>query len=238
MDNRHRILCLITARGGSKGLPGKNIRPLLGKPLLHYSIWAARHVVPDHHICLSTDSREIIECAGAIGLEVPFVRPAELATDSATSESVVRHALSWYRTNRNQEFDLLVLLQPTSPLRTGRHIAEALSMMSEEVDMAVSVFETDANPYYVLMEPGPDGYLVKSKIANFTRRQDCPRVYQMNGAIYVIRISALANLPMAEIRRKVPYVMLKQESVDIDDMMDWKMAEMLLEERNSKKNEE
>lgn len=195
-------------------------------------------MVPDHHICLSTDSREIIECAGAIGLEVPFVRPAELATDSATSESVVRHALSWYRTNRNQEFDLLVLLQPTSPLRTGRHIAEALSMMSEEVDMAVSVFETDANPYYVLMEPGPDGYLVKSKIANFTRRQDCPRVYQMNGAIYVIRISALANLPMAEIRRKVPYVMLKQESVDIDDMMDWKMAEMLLEERNSKKNEE
>lgn len=227
-----RVLCVITARGGSKGLPGKNIRPMLGKPLLHYTIEAARQVVPDLQICLSTDSDEIIDCANAIGLEAPFKRPLELATDTATSEQVIRHALEWYEQTRGQQFDQLVLLQPTSPLRTGQHIREALKLCRPDVEMVVSVFETDANPYYVLMETGPDGFLLRSKEATFTRRQDCPKVWQLNGAIYIISTKALKLGPISAISRRVPYVMSKYESVDIDDIMDWKLAEMLMDERN------
>src|SRR3989338_10314167 len=111
------VLFVIPARGGSKGLPGKNIRPLCGKPLINYSVEVARQLVLDRQICVSTDSREVIEVVNKIGLEIPFIRPKELATDTASTISVLKHANSFYKEG-GQIFKKVVLLQVTSPLRS------------------------------------------------------------------------------------------------------------------------
>lgn len=135
-----KTLYLIPARGGSERLPGKNLRLLGGKVLLHYSIDIARKLADDCHICVSTDSEKIRMSAEAAGLCVPFMRPADLATREATSESVILHALQWHG-NHDQYYDRVVLLQPTSPFRLTKHITEALQLCTDEVDLVVSVDE-------------------------------------------------------------------------------------------------
>lgn len=219
-------LVVIPARGGSKGVPGKNIKQLNGKPLIHYTIDAARKIFSDSQILVSTDSEEIKACAEETGLKVPFLRPAELATDTSGSYEVLLHAIDFYRQS-GATADILVLLQPTSPFRTEKHIKEAMRLFSKDVDMVVSVKETKSNPYYVLFEENEAGFLKKSKEGNFTRRQDCPRVWEYNGAIYVINVATLLDKTFAQFERVVKYEMGEKESHDIDDMMDWKIAEIL-----------
>jgi CMP-N,N'-diacetyllegionaminic acid synthase len=222
-------LVVIPARGGSKGLPGKNIRPLNGKPLIHYTIEAAREVFPDDRICITTDSEEIRTVARETGIPVPFLRPNYLARDTATSYDVLLHALEYYSQN-GIEIDTLILLQPTSPLRKGQQVAEAIKCYSPEIDMVVSVKHTDANPYYVLKEENEQGFLVPSKTGTFTRRQDCPEVYELNGAIYVINRKSLEKSNLAGFTRTVKYVMDKMSSVDIDDLIDFELAELLVKQ--------
>lgn len=222
-----KCLYLITARGGSKGIPGKNIKPLGGKPLIAYTIEAAKGVGAIEDICLSTDSAEIITTAESFGLKVPFQRPAELATDTASSESVILHALDFY-TKKGVQYDVVVLLQPTSPFRTAKHIQEAMKLFRDDIDMVVSVKETKANPYYLLTEENAEGFLMKSKEGNFTRRQDCPPVYEYNGAIYVINVRQLRARGLAGFTKRVKYVMDEYASVDIDDELDWIIAEACL----------
>lgn len=222
-----KCLYLITARGGSKGIPGKNIKPLGGKPLIAYSIEAAQGVASREDICLSTDSVEIIRVAESLGINVPFQRPAELATDTASSESVILHALDFYAA-RGVHYDVVVLLQPTSPFRTSKHIQEAMKLLRDDIDMVVSVKETKANPYYLLAEENADGFLVKSKEGKFTRRQDCPPVYEYNGAIYVINVPQLRAKGFAGFTKRLKYVMDEFASVDIDDELDWIIAEACL----------
>ncbi len=219
-----KFLFLIPARGGSKGIPGKNIKLLAGKPLIGYTIEAAIQVAAIEDVCVSTDSEEIIGVAQSFGLSVPFRRPSELSTDEATSESVILHALQFYK-DQNRNYDAVVLLQPTSPLRTGRHIREAIAAYHPDIDMVVSVKETKANPYYLLVEEDSDGFLKKSKEGSFKRRQDCPKVYEYNGAIYVINIARLLQTGIGGLSRKIKYVMDEFASVDIDDELDWMIAE-------------
>jgi CMP-N,N'-diacetyllegionaminic acid synthase len=222
-----RCLFLITARGGSKGIPGKNIKLLGGKPLISYTIAAAKGVGMLEDICISTDSPEIMKVAESLGLKMHFQRPPELATDTASSESVIVHALDFF-SSRGIEYDVVVLLQPTSPFRTSKHIKEAIALFRDDLDMVVSVKETKANPYYLLVEENADGFLVKSKEGNFTRRQDCPTVYEYNGAVYVINVRQLRLKGFAGFTKRVKYLMDEYESIDIDNELDWIVAEACL----------
>lgn len=226
-----KTLYLIQARGGSKGIPKKNIRLLAGKPLISYTIEAAQQVANNEDICVSTDSVEIKKVAEEWGLKVPFLRPAELSSDHSTNEDVLLHALEHYR-NNGREYEYIVLLQPTSPLRTGSHIKEAMQRVTDKFDMVVSVKETNSNPYYVLFEENEEGELAPSKNGHFTRRQDLPVVYELNGAIYIIRIKSLLQKTYKSLS-KTKYVMPKSASIDIDDEIDLKIAELMLKKDSS-----
>lgn len=222
-------LFLITARGGSKGLPGKNIKPLAGVPLLHLSIELARSFTTDSNICLSTDDPQIIACAGEIGLSVPFVRPDELASDTAGSYGVILHALEYYE-QQGIEYEKVVLLQPTSPFRKRAHVEMALSAWSSEIDGVLSVHLTEDNPYYVLAEDDDRGYLRLSKSHTATRRQDVPPVYRINGAIYVLTSSSLRRYNrIMDFDRLKKVVIPAIDAVDIDTPFDWKYCEFLLD---------
>lgn len=224
-----RKLILIPARGGSKGLPRKNILPLAGKPLVCYTLDAARACLDKNDVlCLSTDDEEIREVVEGYGIKVPFLRPTELASDTSSTQEVLIHAINWYK-NQGSEFDVVVLLQPTSPLRTSRNIEDALNLWTPDIDMVVSVKETDSNPYYVLFEENESGYLVKSKEGTFTRRQDCPKVYEFNGAVYVISVNSLLTKGMSQFTKMKKSMMTKIESIDIDDNVDFLFAELLIE---------
>ena len=229
-------LIIIPARGGSKGIPGKNIKPLLGQPLLAYTLAAARQVAPDERIILSTDSEEIRRVAEGLGLAVPYTRPAELATDSAGSREVIIDAMDWADA-QGIEYDCVVLLQPTSPLRTADDIRQCMDvydLYAPGIDMAVTVTEAASNPYYNCFESGEDGFLRISKGDGLiTRRQDAPKVWEYNGAVYVIRPQAIREMPMGAMPRRAASPMPRERSVDIDTEADWRVAEYLLTKTNS-----
>ena len=228
-----RKLFLIPARGGSKGLPRKNVLPLAGRPMIEYTLDAAKGAMEDgDELCVSTDDSEIARVVKDYGVEVPFVRPEELASDTAGSEEVIRHALDWYK-EKGLDFDLVVLLQVTSPLRNAEHVKEALELWSSDIDIVVSVKESDSNPYYVLFEEDEKGYLQKSKAGNFTRRQDCPKVYELNGAIYLIDPVRIQENFFKALTKKRKYLMDKRTSIDVDDSIDFKLAESLITDRNT-----
>lgn len=155
-------LIVIPARGGSKGVLRKNIKVLGNKPLIQYTIDAAKGVFDDEFICVSTDDFEIKSVVEQLGLKVPFLRPNELASDTAGTYEVLLHAISFYE-SKGYFPDTLILLQPTSPFRTSAHIKEALKLYDESIEMVVSVKETKANPYYILFEEDSNGYLKKLK---------------------------------------------------------------------------
>ena len=223
-------LIIIPARGGSKGIPGKNIKRLGGKPLIQYTLEGARELFSDNQICVSTDSPKIKEVVENLGLAVPFLRPDELATDTASTYDVLLHALNFYE-HRNYLPDVVILLQTTSPFRTSNHISEALGLYSNSYDMVVSVKETKSNPYYVLFEEDENGWLAKSKKGRFIRRQDAPKVWEYNGAVYVINPKSLKEKNHLEFHKVKKYVMDELSSIDLDDVLDWKISEFLIKER-------
>lgn len=228
-----RTLVVIPARGGSKGIPRKNIKLFDGKPLIYYTIDCARAICNDVDICVSTDDAEIISVVKQYGLDVPFIRPDELATDTAGTYEVLIHALDFYE-GKGEKYDVIVLLQNTSPFRTQEHVKEALSLYREDVDMVVSVKECAANPYYCLYEENEEGFLHICKgDGTIFRRQDAPKVYEYNGAIYVMNAATLKTTHMHKMRRRVKYVMDELSSFDLDTMWDWKMAEMIKADNKS-----
>jgi CMP-N,N'-diacetyllegionaminic acid synthase len=222
-------LIIIPARGGSKRLPGKNIKALKGKPVIHYTIEAAKEVFDSAQICVSTDDNSIKESAEKTGLSVPFLRPDHLATDTADSRSVLVHAHQFYRDEMNYDADVIILLQPTSPFRTGEHIIEALQLFDFSLDQVLSVKETDVNPYFLHFEEDENGYLKKVLNKSFTRKQDCPTVYEINGAIYIINTASLYKQNTLIFDKTRKYVMDKRSSIDIDDLLDFKFAEFILD---------
>ena len=226
-----KILVIIPARGGSKGIPHKNIKPLNGKPLIHYTIDEAREIVVDEDICVSTDDPEIIKCVENYGLVVPFVRPAELATDTAGTYEVLLHALNFFE-KQGRHYDVVLLLQNTSPFRKSEQIKDALKLYTPDIDMVVSVKECPANPYYCVFEEDNKGFLHVCKgDGNITRRQDAPKVYEYNGAIYVINPHSLKQMPLNKFSRRIKYVMDEQSSLDLDTMNDWRMAELIVSQK-------
>ena len=227
-----KILYVIPARGGSKGIPAKNIKPFMGRPLIQYAIDTARAcAVSEKDICLSTDDEQIATVAKDYGLEVPFLRPTELATDTAGTYEVLLHALTEMEKYNTCTYDVLVLLQPTSPFRKPKHVQEALMLYSPTIDMVVSVKEAESNPYFTLFEENGEGWLEKSKKGNFTRRQDAPTVWELNGAVYIINVEVLKeHTSIAQFSKIRKYPMSQIASVDLDSPMDWRFAELLVEE--------
>jgi len=222
-----KILVVIPARDGSKGVPKKNIKLLNGKPLIHYTIEAARGVFNDKDIYVSTDSEEIKKVSEKTGIKVPFLRPKQLATDTSSARDFLLHALDYYKTENGCDPDILIMLQPTSPFRNTIHIEESLKFWDKDIDMLVSVKETSSNPYYVLFEEDTEGYLKKSKKGNFIRRQDCPKVWEFNGAIYLINPNSLRSMNIMEFERIVKFEMDEKSSLDIDSSWDWSIAEFI-----------
>lgn len=222
------ILVIIPARGGSKGIPHKNVKELNGKPLICYSIDVARQLTTDENICVSTDDDVIIKVVEDYGLKVHFKRPAELATDCAGTNGVLLHALEFYE-KQGRKYDVVVLLQPTSPFREAKSLKEAVSLYTSDVDMVVSVKEAATNPYYNSFEEGAEGLLVISKgDGTIERRQDAPKVWEFNGSIYVINSTRLKEVGLPKLNRIRKYVMDDLHSIDLDSMLDWYMAEKVI----------
>jgi len=221
------MLVVIPARGGSKGVPGKNIKELGGKPLIQYTIDAAREICDDERIIVSTDSSEIKKFVEGLGLEVPFLRPEALATDKAGTYEVLLHTIDFIE-KKDLSNETLVLLQPTSPFRTSKHISEALKLYNQDIDMVASVKETSSNPYYVLKEENEQGFLESSKSGDFKTRQECPKVWELNGAIYIINVKSLKEKTISQFTKVKKYVMDESSSHDIDTILDWTVAEVLL----------
>ncbi len=225
------VLVVIPARGGSKGIPHKNIKPLNGKPLICYTIDVARQFTSDENICVTTDDDEIIKVVGEYGLKVPFKRPDYLATDTCGSNEVIQHAYQFYE-KQGRHYDAIVLLQPTSPFRKVEFLIEACELYDESIDMVTSVKLSSCNPYYDGFEENEEGLLVISKgDGTIERRQDAPSVWQQNGSIYVINPKSLMEKGMAHFTRIRKYAMSELYSIDIDNPFDWKVAELVINEK-------
>lgn len=224
-------LIVIPARGGSKGIPHKNIKLLNGKPLICYSIDVARQFTSDDNICVTTDDDEIIQVVENYGLKVPFKRPDYLATDYCGSNEVIQHAYMFYA-QQGKIYDAILLLQPTSPFRKVEFLKEAVALYDEGIDMVTSVKLSSCNPYYDGFEEDAEGLLRISKgDGTIERRQDAPSVWQQNGSIYVINPKSLMEKGMAHFSRIRKYPMSELYSVDIDNPFDWKVAELIISEK-------
>lgn len=218
-------LFVITARGGSKGLPGKNIKDLCGKPLIAYSIDVAREFVDDENICVSTDSEDIRNVVEKYGLKVPFLRPDYLATDTATSNDVLVHAVRFYK-GFGREYKKICLLQPTSPLRSIDDVKGSLDLYRDDIDMVVSVVKSHAPA--VLCSDDEKGFIQLIYNKNAEGRQQLKEMYEFNGAVYVINVASLLEKGMKNFSSKVKYVMSKEHSIDIDDIYDFKLVESIM----------
>lgn len=232
-------LAVIPARSGSKGLPDKNILPLSGKPLLAWSIDAARQSGMFDTIYVSTDSEKYAEIARQCGAEVPFLRSAEASTDTASSWDVLKEAINNYQ-KLGKTFDSLMMLQPTSPLRTAEDIRGAFQVMKQRnATTVVSVCGTDCSPLWCNTLPEDqcmDGFL--SPAALFPR-QALPQYYQLNGAIYLLSIDDfLKKGRLVYDQDCYAYVMPPERSVDIDEAVDFAIAEALLHRSNACKKGE
>lgn len=224
--NIDNTLFIIPARGGSKGLPRKNIIPISGKPMIYHTIDAARIVTKDEYICVSTEDTEIKSIVEQIDLKVPFLRPSELATDEAGTREVILHAIDFFEREKGLIFPRICILQPTSPLRNANHIIEAFNLWSDELDMVVSVKESKANPYFNLFEEEQNGFLKKSKKGNFSRRQDVPKIWQYNGAIYIIKTDSLIKKDILTFEKVRKFEMDDVSSIDVDSPLDFELLKL------------
>ena len=227
-----QVLGLITARGGSKSIPRKNIRPLAGKPVIAWTIDAALQSRTLDRVVVSTDDEEIAQVARECGAAVPFMRPAELACDDTPHIEVVRHALQRLESGEEYRPDYVVLLQPTSPLRTSDDIDAAVEVSEKNgSDAVVSVCLTHHHPFLVkrIDEDGNLEDFLPSPLA-YERRQDLPPAYFINGAIYLTRRRVLLDEHTFLPHRTLPYIMPGERSPQIDDLSDFRVIEFILRE--------
>jgi len=224
-------ISIIPARRGSKGIPRKNIRLLISKPLIVYTIESAKKSKYLNRIIASTEDKEIAEISKKYGAEV-IERPAKFAKDDAPALPVFQHVVDFLEKNDKYKPDIIVILQPTSPLREGRDIDRAIEkLLQTNCDSVVSVCEFDHSPYWAYKLNGDKiEYFVKSKY-NTARRQDLPKIYRPNGAVYVTRRKILIeeNRVLGGDTRAI--IMPLERSVDIDTELDFKFAEFLIKEK-------
>jgi len=226
-------LAMIMARGGSKGIPGKNLRIVAGKPLIAWTLEAALRCPLLGRVVVTTESFEIADTARSFGAEVPFMRPAELAQDDTPGIEPVLHAVRWLEAHENYKPDLVMLLQPTSPLRTAGDITAAVELLTEKSpDAVVSISPVDQHPYimkvvesdgrirdYAQLDQPPD------------RRQDFPALYALNGAIYLVRVDVLLERESFFTDMTYGLIMPRERSLDVDTPWDLYLADLILKDR-------
>lgn len=224
------VIATICARSGSTGVPGKNIRPLLGKPLIVYTIEQALGCPGIDAVYVSTDHESIAEVARNAGANVPFLRPAELATNTAPKLPVIQHLVANIERD-GVRVERIVDLDPTSPLRDIGDIQECLRLLDEKLDVVITGYEAEKNPYFNMVERRSDGNygLVKQLPDGVTSRQQAPQVYSMNASIYVWHRHSL-DLGLWGGRVGL-HVMPRERSVDIDTQLDWELVEILMHKR-------
>jgi len=223
MINGRRVIAIIPARGGSKGLPGKNIRMLCGKPLIAWSIEKALKSRCLDTVLVSTDSAEIADVARSFGAEVPFLRPAELATDHASTYEVIRHALADCA-RRGQQFEYTVLLEPTSPLREDDDIDRMLDRLdrgSADFDSIVSVGEVMHHPAIMKRLSGERLDPFVAELSAATRRQDNAPAYFPFGVAYMAKSAALLEHNTFYMPRCLAFPLRRYQNYEIDDLYDW-----------------
>lgn len=228
------VLAVIPARGGSKGLPGKNGREICGRPLIAWSIEQAKHCDDIHRIVVSTDDEQLAKFALEYGAEVPFMRPVELASDTTSTIDVIFHALDWFKEYENYRPEYILLLQPTSPLRSEKDIEGAMQVLvAKNARAVVSVCESDHHPWWSNTLPANRNMkdFLRPEILN-KRRQDLPNFYRLNGAIYLAEIDYLFKYNGFFGPETFAYEMPKERSIDIDSAMDFKLASLFIEEQN------
>ena len=234
-----KVLAVILARGGSKGLPGKNTMPLLGKSILAYTVEAAKQALTLDRVILSTDSPEIAEVGKQIGVDVPFLRPDHLATDTSHPSETLKHALAFLEENDGYHADVVVTLQPTSPLREARHIDQTVTLLLEDqtMDSVITVEEVVLPPFWMLL---PDGASLKPLMDDGTdyslkQRQDMDPVFKPNGAVYATRTQLIREKNLifsAFAGGKTGYVLMDQiSSLEIDTETDFMVIEAVLKGR-------
>lgn len=227
------VIATICARGGSTGVPGKNIRMLHGKPLIAHTIAQALACPEIDRVFVSTDDDRIADAARAAGAEVPFKRPAELATNSAAKLPVIEHLVA-HLIASGIEVSKIIDLDPTSPLRSQEDIAGALALLDQDTDVVITGYAADKNPYFNMVEDKGEGRVGLVKTANppITSRQMAPKVYSMNASIYVWHRHSL-NKGLWDGRTRI-YEMPRERSVDIDSPLDFEIVEQLMAEAQAK----
>jgi N-acylneuraminate cytidylyltransferase len=228
------ITCFIFARGGSKGLPNKNIRPLLGKPLIQWTIETACAVPEISRIIVSTDSLEIAEVAVSCGAEVPFIRPDYLASDTAAELDAWRHALTFLRDEESAMPSMMVSLPVTAPLRAVEDVSNAIQLFcSTDSDLVVAVSEAQRNPYFNMLVKEHDLFKLGNTSVYVSQRQDAPDYYDLSTVVYVAGTSFVLDCYRILDGKTRAILIPKERAVDIDDLNDFRFAELLMNDRLS-----
>lgn len=230
------ILGSICARGGSKGVPRKNLRQLLGQPLIAYTIECAKKCPDLDRVVISTDDEEIAAVARQYGAEVPFMRPAELAQDNSSKWDVFRHLVETIEKKEGKRVDVLVDLDTGVPLRLPEDISSCIDLISKgNADVVITAYEAERNPYFNMVEINPDGYARVSKPVDppITCRQVAPRAFSLSPAVYAIRRDALWTYShWAESRMQI-HIIPRERAVDIDSEIDFRFVEYLMQKKQT-----
>lgn len=229
-----KVILTICARGGSKGLPGKNIKKIFGKPLISYSIEQAKALGWVDRIVVSTDDVKIKKTAEKWGIVVPFMRPPELATDTASKLPVLIHAIHKAEKYWKEKYDIWIDLDVTSPLRFVEDIKEAVDMLfMPDTSSVITAVESHHNPYFNMVEVDNFNYanISKSSSKLITRRQDAPKVYAMNGSIYVMWRDEFLKRKTFFTEKTQLYIMPPERSFDIDNIVDFEIVKLYLKRR-------
>lgn len=231
MKNK-KIICLICARSGSKGIKNKNIKVLNGKPLIQWTFDVAKKIKEFNKIILSSDSKKIINLAKKNKIDVPFLRPKNLAKDNSKELNVWKHALKYLK-KINQFPDILVVLPPTSPLRKSHHILYAIKkFLKEKPDALITVKDPENNPYFNMIEIKKNNFvkIVNDKVRYFTR-QDAPKVYSMSTICFVLKPEFVLNCRNIFDGKVSAAIFERKYSIDIDDKHDFDLAKFLLNKK-------
>ena len=229
------VLFVITARGGSKGVPRKNIRMLGDKPLIAYKIIAAKKCQFEKRIIVSTDDKEIAEISRKYGAEVPFIRPNELATDTASSADVLQHAMNWIKLNSQETYDCVCVLEPSSPFASYRDLDKALQLIEQiGADTLVSVKEVEVTKNFI-HSLDKDGKLSEFYFAikdlPSVRRQEQKKEYTMNGCMYIAKWDYFMKNKLFYSVNSIPYIMSQESSIEIDTYLDYEIACRVIESK-------
>lgn len=229
MYKNKKILCIIPARGNSEGLPGKNIKELLGKPLIAYTIEQAKASEYIDRIIVSTDSQKISGIAEEYGAETPFIRPKKLATNKTSTIDVLLHAMDWIEKKGKYPFDIVVLLHVTAPLRNTEDIDNSIELLFKgKADNVFSVTQSHRSPYFNMVEIDNNGKVKLLEKGDFATRQSVPQIFDMNSSIYVWKKDIFKEKKSIFLESTQVYIMPKERSIDIDDSLDFEIAEMIL----------